>query len=60
MMRITIFKIAILLIGLGSLMMYTHGLIVVTKKKRNDPLLLISQIRWQNALDNHFYCFNIS
>jgi hypothetical protein len=33
MMRITIFKIAILLIGLGSLMMYTHGLIVVTKKK---------------------------
>jgi hypothetical protein len=34
MMRIMIFNIVILLIGLGSLMIFTHDLIILTKTKQ--------------------------
>jgi hypothetical protein len=60
LVRITIFMIAMLLIRLGSLMICTHNLTILTQKKRKDPLLRIVQIRWQNALDNHFYHSNAS
>jgi hypothetical protein len=37
--RIMIFNVVILLSQLGSLMIYTHDLYILTKRKRNDPLL---------------------
>jgi hypothetical protein len=48
--RITIFKIAVLLIGLGSSMMQ-HILIVITKIKRNDLLLRLDTVA--KALSTH-------
>jgi hypothetical protein len=45
-MRIMILKIVVLLDGLGSLMICTHGLIVLTKTKENNLLLRIVRRRW--------------
>jgi hypothetical protein len=44
--RIVIFNVDMLLSRLSSLMICTHNLYVLTKRKRNDPLLQIIQIRW--------------
>jgi hypothetical protein len=52
--RIMIFKIAILLSHLGSLMICTHDLFILTKTKENNILLWITRIRWQNALNTRF------
>jgi hypothetical protein len=38
-------KIAILLIGLGSLMICTHDQTIITKTKESNPLLRIARIR---------------
>jgi hypothetical protein len=44
-MRIMIFNVAILLSRLGSLLICTHDLYILTKRRRNDPLLQIIRIR---------------
>jgi hypothetical protein len=51
------FKIIDLLIGLGSLMICTHDLHVLTRRKRNDPLLQIVQIRWPRRSRQTFLSF---
>jgi hypothetical protein len=52
--RITIFKIVIFLNQLGNLMICTHDLIVLIKK-RNDPILRTVHVRWQkNAINSYF------
>jgi hypothetical protein len=40
------FNVSILLSRLGSLMICTHNLYVLTQRRRNDPLLRITRIRW--------------
>jgi hypothetical protein len=53
-----IFMIVNLLNGLGSLMICTHDLIVITKTKEMTHYCESFGLRWQNALDNHFYRSN--
>jgi hypothetical protein len=56
-MRIMIFNVDILLSRLGSFMICTHDVYVLTKRK-NIMLLQIVQIRGQGALDKRYYCSN--
>jgi hypothetical protein len=56
-MRIIIFNIVVLLSQLGSLMICTHDLYVLTKRKRNDSLLQIIQIRWPRRSRQLFLSF---
>jgi hypothetical protein len=60
MMKITIFKIVMLLDGLGSLMIYTHDLIVLTKIKETICYWESFGLRWQKVLNKRFYHFNAS
>jgi hypothetical protein len=46
LMRIMIFNVAILLSRLGSLMICTHDLYVLTKRRRNNLLSRIIRIWW--------------
>jgi hypothetical protein len=55
--RITIFKIADLLIGLGSLMICTHDLTVFTKKETINYCKSFGY-GGTSTLDNHFYHSN--
>jgi hypothetical protein len=57
-MRIIIFRISNFLIGLGSVMICTRDLIVLTKIKETICYCQLFRLRWQNALDNHFYHSN--
>jgi hypothetical protein len=49
--------VVILLSRLGSLMICTHDLYVLTKIKRNDSLLQIVQIRWLRLSRQTFLSF---
>jgi xanthine/uracil/vitamin C permease (AzgA family) len=57
-MIIMILNIVNLFDGLGRLMICTHDLIVLTKIKEMTRYCELFRLRWQNALDNHFYCSN--
>jgi hypothetical protein len=57
-MRITIFKIANLLIGLGSLMICTHNLTVLTKTKEMTYHCGNFGYGGKGALDKRFYHSN--
>jgi hypothetical protein len=52
--RIMIFKVVTLSIRLGSLMICTHNLTILTKTKEDDPLLRIEYVRWQNCSQHTF------
>jgi hypothetical protein len=58
-MSITIFKIVILFIGLGSLMACTHDLTVLTKTKQMIRYCESFGYGGKVALDKRFYHFNV-
>jgi hypothetical protein len=59
-MRITIFNIAILLSRLGSLMISTHDLYVLTKRKETISYYESFGYGDKGALDKRFYHSNES
>jgi hypothetical protein len=58
--RITIFKIAIFLIGLGSLMICTHDLVILAKIKEMICYCVSFGYGRKSALNTCFYHFNAS
>jgi hypothetical protein len=57
LVKILIFKIAVLFIRLGSLMICTHDLAIVKKTKENNPLLRIVCVQWENRSQHTFLSF---
>jgi hypothetical protein len=55
--RIIIFNIVVLLGRLGTLMICTHNLYVITKRQRTDLLLQIVRIRWSRRSRQTFLSF---
>jgi hypothetical protein len=57
--KIRIFKIVILFIGLGSFMMCTHDLTILTKTEERTRYCRSFGYGGKGALDKHFYRSNI-
>jgi hypothetical protein len=58
--RITIFKIIILIIQLGNLMICTHDLIVLIKTKETTRYCESFEFNGKTALNTRFYRSNVS